>query len=398
MEKVFDKLLTNQVQEFINNNISKNPSELALKFKEVEGVPIQYILQQIQGKQKAKSKLPLWSATPGIIFPPTLNLEQSSSEATAEYKSSLISGDTIVDLTGGFGIDTTFFSEKLQKVFYIERNKELSEIVQQNLKAFGIKNVEIHNVDGESFLNSIDGVDAIYIDPARRDQNNKKVFKLEDCEPNIVNLLPELLRKCSQLLIKTSPLLDIKASLKDLGRVSEIHVIAVDNDCKEVLYLIRKENSTKDLKITTVNIQKERKQIFEFLMKDEESVTAPTSLPLNYLYEPNAAIFKAGAFNSIARHFNVFKLHSNSHLYTSEEMVENFPGRKFKITGSSKYDKKTIHRFMQSVKANITTRNFPDSVDQIRKKLGLKDGGDVYFFATTDLTNKPVIIVTEKVE
>jgi 16S rRNA G966 N2-methylase RsmD len=377
--------------------VDKKIGDLALKYKEINGVPIQLILQQIQGKQKSKSKLPSWYSSPSVIFPPALNLEQSSSELTASYKAEIINGNSIADLTGGFGIDSTAFARKFKKVFYVERNKELTEIVNHNLSVFKMSNVEVIRSEAETFLRTSPTLDAIFIDPARRDQHNSKVFKLEDCEPDIVLMLPQLLGKASKILIKTSPVLDIKATLRELKNTCEVHVVAVDNDCKEVLYLLDRNAINDRIKVICVNILKEDRQVFEFSYKEEESASAQMGTTSDYLYEPNAAILKAGAFNTIAEKFGVFKLHPNSHLYTLDQFVSGFPGRKFRIERVCKYDKKEVTEFIKMDKANISARNFPNSVDQIRKKLGLKDGGDFYLFATTDRNNKKIIIVTKKV-
>lgn len=384
------------IQSFIKENLNRNVSELALRYKQVQGVPIQIIIRQIQGKQKAKSKLPLWYTTDGILFPPTLNLEQSSSQITAGYKSGILKGKTLADLTGGFGVDATAFSKAFEKVFYVERNEELLEVVRHNFDVFHIRNVEVFQGQAELFLSQLSKVDCIYVDPARRDNANRKVFNLEDCEPDIVRLLPILLSKSDVILIKTSPLLDIKLALKALNYVSEVHVVAVENECKEVLYLIHKEASGSP-DIVTINFTSSN-QKFAFNLKNEDKVNASLSLPQKYIYEPNAAVLKAGAFNSISAKYNLFKLHNNSHLYTNDGLTEDFPGRKFEIKSIEKYDKKSVGKALNTDKANITARNFPDSVEKIRKKLNLKEGGEDYLFATTDLLNKLIIIIARKIE
>jgi 16S rRNA G966 N2-methylase RsmD len=395
--EAIQQVLHPSIQEFIIQNRDKKIEDLALKYKVINGVPIQLILQQIQGKQKSKLKLPSWYFASNIVFPPTLNLEQSSSETTALYKSEILRGHTIADLTGGFGVDAMAFAREFQKVYYVERNPELAEIVAHNLGVFEISNVEVIHSEAETFLKTFSTVDAIFVDPARRNQNNNRVFKLNDCEPNVVQLLPNLLNAAPKILVKTSPLLDIRATIRELKSVSEVHVVAVDNDCKEVLYLINRDLAFERIKITGVNILKEDRQVFDFSYEEEENTSAPIGPISDYLYEPNAAILKAGAFNVISGKFSVLKLHRNTHLYTSSQLVSDFPGRKFKVEAISKYDKKEVYQLLKASKANISIRNFPEPVQQIRKKLGLQDGGDLYLFATTDQNNKRVIIITRKV-
>jgi len=387
-------LVNPAIQKFIDDHLGADLSKMAFKYKEVEGVSIQLILQQIQGKIKAKDKIPSWYSTPGIIFPPTLNLEQSSSEATALYKARLIRGKTLIDLTGGFGIDTASFSSHFENVIYVERNEALTEIVRHNLEAFQITNVEVNTGDAESFLSKVTEADVIFIDPARRDSNNNRVFKLEDCEPDVIRLLPQLFKKTEHIVIKTSPLLEIKSTIRALKSVSEVHVVALENDCKEVLYLLKKDYSSSP-EIYAVNLSDNSCEKFHFNYEDENN-KAILSPPLRYLYEPNSSILKASAYNSVAQVYKLSKLHPNSHLYTSDVLLQDFPGRKFEIIATSKYDRKQLMAVLTSEKANVTARNFSDSVTQIRKKLQLKDGGEVYLFATTDLDNRLILVVTKK--
>jgi 16S rRNA G966 N2-methylase RsmD len=349
---------------------------------------------QIVSRKKCRQKLPTWFSKLGILYPPTLHIEQSSSELTAQYKASLIDGQALMDITGGFGVDTYYFSKKFEKVIYCERNTELTTLVAHNLKLLKRTNITIRNVDGIHSMEELDNkIDWIYLDPSRRTTTQKKVFLLEDCDPDVTSLSNTLLKKAKGVLLKTSPMLDISSALKVLKEVSNIHLVAVNNEVKELLFLIQSSKAS-HVKITTVNILNGSEQFFSFNYPD--SVTATLSAPQKFLYEPNTAILKAGAFNSIANRLKVFKLHKHSHLYTSESYLK-FPGRRFEITEVIPFNKKVIKKKYANTKGNITTRNFPESVDRIRKLTGIKDGGEFFFFFTTNNIDKPIVIVCKKV-
>lgn len=351
------------------------------------------IAQQLEGKQKAKNKLPTWFNSKQLLYPPRLSMEQSSSEVTARYKAQIAKGESFIDLTGGFGVDSYFISQSFKQGTHCEVNKELQSIAAHNFKALGA-NIHSVNEDGlKQLQNSNNTFDLIYLDPARRGNNNQKVIRLEDYTPNVLEHLTLLLKKGKQILLKTAPLLDIKQVLNKLPQVQEVHIVAVNNECKEVLYLLDKI-STSEASIHCVDVIK--KQAFSFNYSKEEKLCS-TSLPLNYLYEPNAAILKGGAFNSIGNAFKLHKLHANSHLYTSNTLIDNFPGRVFKIDTVAKLNKKELIGILEGKKANVTRRNFPLSVADIRKKTGLKEGGDKYLFATTLKDNKPKVLVCSKV-
>lgn len=395
---MLEKILQPQVQQFIKTHEKEDPFSLSLKYKEVAGLPIKTVAEQIAARQKAKNKLPEWYHTNGVIFPPLISMEQCSSEATAKYKSSLISGKTLVDLTGGAGVDTYYLTKSFTKVHYVEQNADLAEMTAHNLRVLDVDNLEIHHCTAEAFLHDFkETVDNFYIDPARRNDQQHKVFRLEDCTPNVIELLSQLLLKGRRILIKTSPMLDLERALNDLGRVSEVHVVSVDNDCKEVLYIVDHETGS-DTKITTVNLKKSgSREEFEFFRNEETEAEASYHHPQKFLYEPNASVLKAGAFQIISVKYNVNKLHQHTHLYTSASLVDNFPGRSFKIIDVVAYDKKMVTRLVPENKANIATRNFPDDVASIRKKLNLKDGGDKYLFAFINVDNQKKIAVTERI-
>ncbi|MEP2773621.1 MAG: RsmD family RNA methyltransferase [Fulvivirga sp.] len=393
---MIEKLLANEVQQFILDNEHTDPFELSLKHKSLFGLPTQVIADQITARKKAKSKLPEWYHTKGVIYPPLLSMEQCSSEKTAIHKSKTISGSSLIDLTGGTGVDTFYLSKVFKKVTYVERNEELCEIARHNFNVLGAANITVVHADSEEFIKSYDKkADAIFIDPARRDDSNKKVFMWSDCEPNIIGLLSKLLGVANQVLIKASPLLDLSAGSKDLHHVSATHVVAVKNECKELLYLLDKNSQTKTIK--TSNYSSENNvESFDFSVEEEQSANANYAAPQALLYEPNSSVLKSGAFKILCDRFGLSKLHLNSHLYTSQKFVANFPGRSFFIKQVVRYNKKELLKLLPDKKANITVRNFPEDVAAIRKKTGIKAGGNIYLFATTTTGDQKVIIVCEK--
>ncbi|MBQ4821358.1 class I SAM-dependent methyltransferase [Aquimarina sp. MMG016] len=389
------KILNREVQDYIISTSDRNIdlSTLILKGSPFQGITIQELAQQVQGRLKAKQKLPSWYNTQGIYYPPTLNLEQTSSEATAQYKSNLVSGETLIDITGGLGIDDYYFSKKIIIVYHCELNEELSQIASHNFIILKTDNIKIYTGDGLEILKNQNTVDWIYIDPSRRHNSKGKVFFLEDCLPDVPSNLDFLFSRSKNILIKTSPLLDIQIGISSLKKVKEIHVVAVNNEVKELLWVLD-STFNGDIIIKTVNLTKTGNKEFSFLLKDETNISVPISLPKTYLYEPNAAILKSGGFSSIGKKLGLYKLHINSHLYTSDQLI-NFPGRRFQIINIYPYQKKVLAK-AGITKANITTRNFPESVSVIRKKLKIKDGGQEYLFFTTNSENKKVILHCQK--
>ncbi len=358
-------------------------------------IAIQEIGAQISGKNKAKSKLPVWFTSQNILYPPNLNLEQTSSEITAKYKASLISGDRLIDLTGGFGIDSYFFAEKFGDLTYCELNPELFEIASHNFKILGAENIETFQGNGIEYLKkSEEHFEWIYLDPSRRDEHGGKVFHLNQCTPDISGNLELLFEKTENIMLKTSPLLDLKAGIIELKNVSEIHIVAVSSDVKELLWILKKGYKGEIL-IKTIDFQKSETQKFETLFQNSQ-YEVPLSLPLKYIYEPNPAIMKSGMFRDLAIQTNTLKLHSNTHLFTSEE-PRNFPGRIFEIIDILLFNKKQLKQKLKLRKANITTRNFPKSVELIRKELKIGDGGNTYLFFTTNLKNEKIILVCRKI-
>ena len=387
-------ILNIDIQDFINHNLNTNPIRLILKGSPFPEVKIQEIADQIISKRKCKNKLPTWFQTENIYYPNRINIEQTSSEITANYKTALVSGNSLIDITGGFGVDCYYFAKKINNVTHCEIEPGLSQIAHYNFKIMQVENVKTVTENGLDYLRKFNRkYDWIYADPSRRNDAKGRVFLLDDCSPDIPKNLDLLFEFTDNIMLKISPLLDISATVKVLKNTKEVHAIAVDNEVKELLFLLQK-NYTAEINLRTTNIKNKTSVIFESSSKNKAK--ASFHLPCAYLYEPNAAILKLGLFNEVSSQLNVYKLQGNSHLYTSEKLIE-FPGRRFKIVQSISFDKKKLLKFIPSGKANITTRNFPQSVAQIRKKTGIKEGGDVYLFFTTNLQNKPVVLICEKV-
>jgi len=387
-------LLNIVVQEFIDSNLNSDISSLLLKGIDFEGIYSKEIIEQIEAKKRSEKKLPTWFQSPNIYYPNKLNIEQTSSEITANYKASLVSGNLLIDLTGGFGVDAYYFSKRVENVTHCEINTNLSMLVKHNYESLNVGNIKCLNENGIEALKGIDKTfDWIYLDPSRRDDTKKKVFLLSDCIPNVKTFQGLFLKYAKHVMIKTSPLLDIKATLSDLKDVKELHIVAVNNEVKELLWILERDCNS-EFKIKTVNISKSEQQEFEFNFEDEANTQANYNLPLTYLYEPNTAVLKSGAFNVVSTLLNIPKLHKHSHLYTSKNLIK-FPGRRFKIKKIIPFNKKVFAK--EAIKkANVTTRNFPLSVGDLRKKLKIKDGGDSYLFFTTNLNNEKIIIICSK--
>ena len=383
-------ILHTEVQNYINENLHVNIEELIFKGSPFKDITIQELANQLVAKQKSEKKLPTWFTSQNIYYPAKISIEQTSSEITANYKSNLLLGNSIIDITGGFGVDCLAFSKNFKEVIHCEINNDLSEIVAHNYKELGISNIQTIATDGLEYLkNTSQKFDCIYIDPSRRSDIKGKVFLLKDCLPNVPENLDFLFEKSDTILIKNSPILDITSTINELKFVKEIHIVAVNNEVKELLFLLKKE--FEDLvKVKTFNLLKNKKQSFSFYLKSD--IDFEYSLPQKYLYEPNAAILKSGGFNEVASQLKTYKLHQHSHLYTSDELIEDFPGRIFEIISVFPYNKKKLKREIIVDKANITTRNFPKTVAQIRKETKLKDGGDTFLFFSTNLKNELIVI------
>ena len=395
-------------RQFIEEHLYDDVRELALKYRNAE-VDMALALRQIEARQLLRKKVPLWSDNPDLLFPAHLSVEQCSSEATAQYKASLLQGDTLADLTGGLGVDCYFISQRFKKIDYVELNPELCVLAENNFNVLG-STINIQNTSAESFLNNCKPVDCIFIDPARRDNYGRKTVSIADCTPNVIELQDQLLQKAHRVMVKLSPMLDISKALEELRHVSEVYVVAVANECKELLFIME-QGFEGEPEMTCVNLQTEQSVVKYRLHTRQQWIAS--SLPLlatrrltdqrevmtvqTYLYEPNAALMKAGCFGLLSERFGVQQLHHNSHLYTSDQLVADFPGRIFVVDGWAPYNKKIKQTLLAGVeKASITTRNFPLSVADIRKSLKIADGDEVFLFATTIGKDQKVIISTHK--
>lgn len=386
--------LNQETQTFIQAHLQDDIRLLALQASRYPSIDMPEALVQIAGRQYAARKIPTWSSVEGVLYPKHLSLEQCSSEITARYKAGLVEGHSLVDLTGGFGIDCSFMAQNFTKATYVECQKELCEIAQHNFPLLGLEHVAIVHADATEYLTRMEQADCLFIDPARRDAKGGKTIAISDCTPDIKALLPLLLKKAATVLIKLSPMLDLSAALADLPSAYEAHVVAVRNECKELLLLL-KPTMPPSCNLIATNIDNESsRQRFVFTKEEEQaSPCTYTSDIGQYLYEPNAAILKAGAYKSVAIRFGLEKLHPNSHLYTSNQPVADFPGRRFIVQAAVPFNKQATRQLLKDVdKANLTVRNFPTSVDELRKKLKLHEGGNCYLFATTSTDGRKLLI------
>ena len=384
---------------FLNEHWDDDAATLALKAASYPDVDMLWVARQVKGRQKAKVKIPTWYANRRLCYPSSISMEQCSSEYTARYKAELCKGTALLDLTGGFGVDTAFMSAHFTSTTYVEQNAELAAIACHNFAELRLDNIEVKTGNGIEYLSNVPNkVDWIYIDPARRKVNQRKAVLLSDCEPDIIAYKDLLLAKCDNLLAKLSPLFDIAELLRFFPDAAEIHVVSVDNECKELLLLLDGERHSSP-QIFCVNSQRGgERQRFSFYLSDEQQLTLPIAAGnFSYLYEPNASIQKSGGFKSLAHAYNLTQVHANSKLFVSENHVNDFPGRTFVIEAVVGFSKQELKQGLRGVdKANITVRNFPLTVAELRKKLGLKDGGGVYLFATTLADGKKVLIRCRK--
>lgn len=378
------------VSDFIEKHEGKPSPEIALLLCKNKELPSEFIINQINGRKKAKAKFPFLTEFPDYIYPNQRALAQASSEKAASYKSNILKARSVLDLSGGMGLDSYFFSKHSTNSTYVELNPALAKTTQSNFASLNTKHINVENTSAEDFLQSTNkNFELIYIDPDRK-VTKEKAFKINECEPNVAQLLPLIWERTDLCMIKLSPMLDISQALSELENCREIHVVSVDNDCKELLFLLEK-NYTDSPLIKTVNIRKQRTESFDFKMGAEESTNIQFSAPLNYLYEPNSSIMKSGAFHLIASQFELYKLATNTHLYTSEKLVDLFPGRTLKVEKVDKPQKKFIDR------ANIVTRNIPLTVEQIKKKYKIKEGGSSFLYACRLQNEKAVFILSELV-
>lgn len=382
------KVLTTAVQEYIKSHINDDVNKIALAKPVFNGVSSKELSGQIAAKKKSLHKLPTWFNQDYIYYPPLLSIEQCSSEHTAAYKATLITGDHVIDVTAGFGVDSFFFARKAQKVVSCEIDPMLSEISANNAKALGATNIKCLAEDGIAVLkDSQISFDTLYIDPARR-SGSSKVFKLKDCTPDVTEYLSLFLTKAKRIIIKTAPLLDISAGIAELQQVSEIHIVSVKNECKELLWIIDGEYSA-ETKITCATLNDSIK-IWSFeLSALKTKITMSKVQPQGYLYEPDVALLKSGAFNFIALNFELQKLHQHTHLYFSDSIKSNFLGRIFEIKSILPLSQLKKEK---NLKGNVIVRNFPEKAENLVKKYKVKPSHDDFIVFTQNSEGYLVIM------
>lgn len=386
-------------EEFIRLNRNQDVRTLALK-RVPEGVDASFCLRQIEGWQIARHKLPRWADTDGLLYPPRLSMEQCSSERTASYKCSVVERllpegrQLMADLTGGFGIDFSYLAPLFVRSVYVERQDVLCRIAQHNLPLLGVKGATVCHSESEDALVDISVCDFLFLDPARRDDAGRKVVALEDCSPDVARLAPLLLEKAEVVMLKLSPMLDIHEALRILPDVCEVHVVSVDGECKELLLVLRRGTAVNPV-FHCVNIGVGSS---DFCVESDNASPSIAERVGMFLYEPNASVLKAGVQDALCERFGVVKLHPFSHLFTSEELVECFPGRSFRVVRVCGFGKRELKELVSSLgKANLAVRNFPATVAELRKKWKLKEGGDDYLFATTLNDGSRALILCQKV-
>lgn len=383
---------------FADANLNSDTDKLLLNSSKYPDVDMRLAVVQILSRRAIKDKLPDWYANSALIYPSKLATEQCSSQTTANYKASLIKGDCVADLTGGLGIDTLAFAKRASKVDYYERYNDYCSAANHNFKTLGHNNITVHNCDFREELAHIKA-DTIYIDPARRGNNAQRVFSLHEYEPNVVELQDKLLNCSSRLIIKVSPMADISVICKEIKNIVEIHIVSVNNECKEVLIVAERNSIDSEIKIVTINFNKENRELFTYNLSEEQNIVIGEATAIEeYLYEPNKSILKSGAFKCVAMRYNSLPIGINSHLYTSSTHIEEFPGRGFRVIKCIDFTSKWLKQAKKEYpKANITTRNFPLSVAEIRKSSKIAEGGEIYLFATTIGQNRKVIVECRKV-
>ncbi len=389
--------------QFVAEHREEDVRTLALQARRNSDIDMPWALDQIQGWQTACRKLPSWAAIDGIIYPPHLSMEQCSSEQTARYKAGIVdrlpegSHKTLIDLTGGFGVDFTFMANGCQRAIYVEQQEHLCETARHNFELLGLSHAAIINKDAESVLDELTTDSAstlLYLDPARRDTNSSRTYAIADCTPNVLELRPLLFKAAQRILIKLSPMLDWHKAVSDLGdQVAEVHIVSVANECKELLMLLN-ANYTGEPVIHCVNDD----QLLTYTPPQND---VPLPLADNgdaaFLYEPNASVMKAGGFNVLTERYPIKALAVDSHLFVSDIEIRDFPGRSFIIDTVTTMNKKELSRALAGTsRANVATRNFPITAQQLRQRLRLKDGGDTYIFGTTNARNQHLLYICHK--
>ena len=386
-------MLSLEEQHFIQVHADKDPHQIALSGKKYPNFDLSKLASQIQARQKLAFKLPFWVSHTNLFFPPSISLEQASSEATANFKANIVHGK-VLDASGGMGVDSAAFAKKANQVVYVERQQDLKEITAYNHGQLGYTNIQHILGDGLAYLNQSDSIfDFIYLDPARRNAKGDKVLLFKDCEPNVLDFLP-LMKDKSQLLLKTSPLLDLERAIVELGGVDKIWVVCVKNEVKEILFL-KSKKSTLDPEIDIIELNFEHSIIFSGTLSAEKRKQTSIGPLSNFLYEPNPGILKAGFFKLVETE-NMIKINSNTHLYSSKELDTKFPGKSFRVIETGPVDMGWLKKHLPNKKVNISTRNFPGKPEDLRKKLKLSDGGDLTLFGYRNHQNQVELALTQK--
>lgn len=389
-------MLTPAEKQFVQAHFDADLHRLALSAGRFPEVRMPVVVAQIEAFRKVREKIPSWFRF-DLVLPPALSVEQASSESCARFKGGLFSGRLMADLTGGMGVDAYFFSQSFERVVYVEQNPDLFLLARHNFDVLGAANINAIAEKAEHFLAQNDThFDLLYLDPARRDQHSRRVVQLDDCQPNVLDLLPAMLQFADRVLLKTAPMLDLQQAVRQLGAVSRIWVLSVDQECREVLYLLEnREVEAEDIPIEAVRLG-EVPQIMSFTGRSEREAPVTYAEPGAFLYEPDPAVLKAGGFKTFAHRYGLAKLHPNTHLYTSAAPVPDVPGRCFAVEAVLPYKRQAVSEAVPEGKANVAVRNFPDTVEQMRKKLRLKDGGDRYVFGATHVDHRPIVLVCRR--
>lgn len=391
---------TDEFRQFVKEHAGDDLIRLLLSVSRYPSIDVPFAVEQIASRRQIKEKLPMWYANDALLFPSKISAEQCSSQQTAFYKQRLVKEtDCLCDLTGGLGIDSFYFSRQVSHVTYIERFPAYCEAARNNFAVLGATNITVVEGDSTEMLDGLSEYDVFYIDPARRSEGNKRVYALSDCEPDLPALLPELFRHAPKVIAKLSPMADIRLTLDLLPGTTAIHVLSVKNECKELLFVIERDATTTSPAIHCINYNSNgREESFRFTLPGEQGEELHLAPQMkSYLYEPNASLLKAGAFKSVAARFGLEKLHVSSHLYTSDERVDDFPGRGFVVEEVYPFTGKLCKSLSKEIpQANITVRNFPLSVDELRKRTKIADGGDIYLFATILAGNSKILIKSRK--
>lgn len=388
----YDRLISPEVQQWLSENEKADINKVLLNPSNIISDVLTDVVDQLKAKVKARKKLPRWFETSGVLWPPPISIEQASSEITANFKASLIGGKKLIDLTGGTGIDLLSMASQFERVEYVEQDEWLCKVFSHNSRIFSDAEIVVSNTQAENVLTQIEKDQWVYIDPARRDQLQKKVFKLEDCSPNLAAILPRMLKKGANIMMKLSPLLDISELTNEL-KPETIYVIAVNNEVKELL-AVRTTASSSNPSIQTVDLSDNHVTSFNFQYSEEKNAETNTAPPEEFLYEPNAAIMKSGAFKLIGKAYGLHKLHQNTHLYTSNKLLEDFPGRVFKTLHS--VTSKELKRAYTGSDLHVISRNHPLNATEITKKFQLKETGNKYLLAFTDHIDKKRWVLTER--